>query len=102
MAPSKKVVLELAGHEVAISNPDKIFFPRTGYTKMDLVEYYLAVAAGAVRGVLARPMAMKRYVNGVEGDFFFQKRAPSKSFLRTDRNPDAPPSRFRFALRREH
>jgi len=74
---AKKVVLELAGHEVAISNPDKIFFPRTGYTKMDLVEYYLAVAGGAIRGVFARPMAMKRYVNGVEGDFFFQKRAPS-------------------------
>jgi bifunctional non-homologous end joining protein LigD len=74
---AKKVVLELAGHDVGISNPDKVFFPRTGYTKMDLVEYYLAVAAGAVRGVLARPMAMKRYVNGVEGDFFFQKRAPS-------------------------
>jgi len=74
---AKKVVLELAGHEVAISNPDKVFFPRTGYTKMDLIEYYLAVADGAVRGVLARPMAMKRYVNGVEGEFFFQKRAPS-------------------------
>jgi len=74
---AKKVVLELAGYEVAISNPDKVFFPRTGYTKMDLVEYYLAVADGAVRGVFARPMAMKRYVNGVEGDFFFQKRAPS-------------------------
>jgi len=74
---TKKVVLELAGHEVAISNPDKVFFPRTGYTKMDLVEYYLAVAEGALRGVLARPMAMKRYVNGVEDDFFFQKRAPS-------------------------
>jgi bifunctional non-homologous end joining protein LigD len=74
---AKKVVLELAGHEVAISNPDKIFFPRAGYTKMDLVEYYLAVAGGAIRGVFARPMAMKRYVNGVEGDFFFQKRAPS-------------------------
>ncbi|HLW18492.1 MAG TPA: DNA polymerase domain-containing protein [Actinomycetota bacterium] len=74
---AKKVVLELAGHEVAISNPDKVFFPRAGYTKIDLAEYYLAVADGAVRGVSARPMAMKRYVNGVEGDFFFQKRAPS-------------------------
>ena len=74
---AKKVVLELAGHEVTISNPDKIFFPRAGYTKMDLVTYYLAVADGAVRGVLARPMAMKRYVNGVEDDFFFQKRAPT-------------------------
>src|SRR5256714_13269659 len=75
--PAKKVVLELAGHEVAVSNPDKVFFPRTGYTKLDLVRYYLAVADGALRGVSGRPMAMKRYVNGVEGEFFFQKRAPA-------------------------
>jgi bifunctional non-homologous end joining protein LigD len=74
---AKKVVLELAGHEVAISNPDKVFFPQAGYTKMDLVRYYLAVGDGAVLGVAGRPMAMKRYVNGVEGDFFFQKRAPA-------------------------
>ena len=71
------MVLELAGHEVAISNPDKIFFPRAGYTKLDLINYYVAVGDGAVRGVAGRPMAMKRYVNGVEGDFFFQKRAPA-------------------------
>src|SRR5947209_6417193 len=74
---SKKTTLELAGHEVAVSNPDKIFFPRAGYTKLDLVQYYVAVADGALRGVDGRPMAMKRYVNGVEGEFFFQKRAPA-------------------------
>src|SRR5258708_39115554 len=75
--PAKKVVLELAGREVAISNPDKVFFPRAGYTKLDLVNYYVAVADGAIRGIDGRPMAMKRYVNGVEGEFFFQKRAPT-------------------------
>ena len=75
--PSKKEVLEIAGREVSVSNPDKIFFPRTGHTKIDLVRYYLAVAEGALRGVGGRPMAMKRYVNGVEGEFFFQKRAPT-------------------------
>jgi DNA ligase D-like protein (predicted polymerase) len=74
---SKKEVLEIAGREVTVSNPDKIFFPQTGYTKRDLVTYYLAVADGALRGVAGRPMAMKRYVNGVEGEFFFQKRAPA-------------------------
>src|SRR5437588_8262185 len=74
---AKKVVLELAGHEVTVSNPDKVFFPRAGYTKFDLVQYYVAVAEGALRGVDGRPMAMKRYVNGVEGEFFFQKRAPA-------------------------
>jgi DNA ligase D-like protein (predicted polymerase) len=73
---AKPELVEVAGVEVAISNPDKIFFPRAGYTKGDLVRYYLAVADGALRGVRDRPMALKRYVNGAEGEFFFQKRAP--------------------------
>ncbi|HEX9122577.1 MAG TPA: non-homologous end-joining DNA ligase, partial [Actinomycetota bacterium] len=75
--PSRKELLEVAGREVAVSNPDKVFFPKTGHTKLDLVRYYLAVAEGALRGVDGRPMALKRYVNGAEGDFFFQKRAPT-------------------------
>jgi DNA ligase D-like protein (predicted polymerase) len=75
--PSRKEVLEISGREVIVSNPDKVFFPRTGHTKLDLVRYYLSVANGAVRGVAGRPMALKRYVNGAEGEFFFQKRAPT-------------------------
>jgi bifunctional non-homologous end joining protein LigD len=74
--PSKKEVLEVAGREVAVSNPEKVFFPRAGYTKLDLVRYYLSVADGALMGVGSRPMALKRYVHGAEGEFFFQKRAP--------------------------
>src|SRR5262245_38306027 len=74
---ARKEILEVAGREVTVSNPDKVFFPKTGHTKLDLVRYYLAVADGALRGVSGRPMALKRYVNGAEGDFFFQKRAPS-------------------------
>jgi bifunctional non-homologous end joining protein LigD len=70
-------VLDVAGREVTVSNPEKVFFPRTGRTKLDLVRYYLAVADGALRGVAGRPMALKRFVNGAEGDFFFQKRAPT-------------------------
>ncbi|MDQ6709982.1 MAG: DNA polymerase domain-containing protein [Candidatus Dormibacteraeota bacterium] len=77
MAERKEEVLQVAGREVTITNPDKVFFPRTGHTKLDLVRYYQAVAEGAVRGVANRPMALKRFVNGAEGDFFFQKRAPS-------------------------
>jgi bifunctional non-homologous end joining protein LigD len=72
----KKTVLEIDGHEVGITNPEKVFFPRTGHTKLDLVRYYLAVADGAIRGVDGRPMALKRYPNGAEGQAFFQKRAP--------------------------
>ena len=74
---ARKEVLEIAGREVTVSNPDKVFFPRTGHTKLDLVRYYLAVSDGAIRGVSGRPMALKRFVNGAEGEFFFQKRAPA-------------------------
>jgi hypothetical protein len=65
------------GREVSISNPNKILFPQAGYTKRDLVRYYLAVADGALRGAGGRPNVLVRYPNGVAGEFFFQKRAPS-------------------------
>ncbi len=74
--PTRHEVLEVGGRRVAISNPDKVFFPGPGFTKLDLVRYYLAVADGALRGAGGRPMALKRYVNGADGEFFFQKRAP--------------------------
>src|SRR6476646_9331888 len=73
---TKKEVLEIGGREVSISNPDKVYFPETGFTKMDLVSYYLAVADGALRGAGGRPMALKRFVDGAAGEPFFQKRAP--------------------------
>ena len=72
----KKLALEIEGREIVVTNPDKVFFPRTGHTKLDLVNYYLSVADGAIRGVEGRPMAMKRFVNGAESEPFFQKRAP--------------------------
>jgi DNA ligase D-like protein (predicted polymerase) len=72
----RKEILEVAGHEVAISNPGKVFFPRTGHTKLDLVRYYLSVADGAMAGIADRPMVLKRFVNGAEREAFFQKRAP--------------------------
>jgi Predicted eukaryotic-type DNA primase len=74
--PTRGEIVEVSGRQVAISNPDKVFFAGPGYTKRDLVAYYLAVADGALRGAGGRPMALKRYVNGAAGDFFFQKRAP--------------------------
>ena len=54
--------MQIAGGEVQITNPDKVFFPAAGHTKGDLIAYYLAVAEGAVRAVANRPMALKRYV----------------------------------------
>src|SRR6476620_3554378 len=74
--PTRKEVIEVGGREVSISNPDKVYFPDAGYTKMDLVHYYLAVSDGALRGAGGRPMALKRFVDGITGEAFFQKRAP--------------------------
>jgi bifunctional non-homologous end joining protein LigD len=75
--PDRKEIVEVAGRSVPVSHPDKVYFPQTGHTKLDLVRYYLSVADGALRGVAGRPMVLKRYVNGAEGEPFFQKRAPA-------------------------
>ena len=75
--PDRKQTIEVAGRTVTVSNPDKVYFPRTGHTKLDLVRYYLSVADGALTGVRGRPMVLKRFVHGAEGEAFFQKRAPT-------------------------
>jgi DNA ligase D-like protein (predicted polymerase) len=72
------VVLTISGREVKISNPAKPYFPSAGITKLELVRYYVEVSEGALRGIWNRPVVLKRYVHGAEGDFFFQKRAPEK------------------------
>ena len=69
-------VLDIDGQDVTITNPQKIYFPDVGLTKLDVVRYYLAVADGALRGCGGRPMALKRYVNGIDAPAFYQKRAP--------------------------
>jgi DNA ligase D-like protein (predicted polymerase) len=71
-----QTTIEVAGREVVITNPEKVFFPRAGHTKLDLARYYASVAEGALRGIAARPIVLKRYVNGAEAEPFFQKRAP--------------------------
>jgi len=82
---TEKEVLRIDGREVTITNPAKVYFPRTGHTKLDLVRYYLAIADGALRGAGGRPMALKRFVDGAAGQPFFQKRAPDNRppWLRT-------------------
>src|SRR6187431_858411 len=69
--------LTIDGREVTVSNPQKVFFPQAGHTKLDLVQYYLAVADGALRGAGGRPNVLVRYPNGVGEEFFYQKRAPT-------------------------
>src|SRR5580765_3251826 len=63
---------------VRITNPDKIFFPARGETKLDLAHYYLAVGDGALLGVRERPTVLKRFPDGATGEPFFQKRVPEK------------------------
>ena len=74
---SERELLTIAGREVAISNPGKLFFPALGVTKLELVRYYLAVADGALRGIARRPLVLKRYPDGVDAEPFYQKRAPA-------------------------
>ena len=73
---SAATVIEIAGRQVSISNPGKVLFPDAGYTKLDLVNYYIAVAEGALRGAGGRPNVLVRYPNGIAEQFFYQKRAP--------------------------
>ncbi|MGA8329297.1 MAG: DNA polymerase domain-containing protein [Mycobacterium sp.] len=76
------VSLEVGGHHVDVTHPDKVIFPahdgQAALTKLDLIRYYLAVADGALRGVAGRPMILKRFVKGIEHEAVFQKRAPEK------------------------
>jgi DNA ligase D-like protein (predicted polymerase) len=76
VARAEKVVLQVAGREVAVSNPGKVYFPEAGITKLEVVRYYLAVAEGALRGAGGRPNVLVRYADGIHGEFFYQKRAP--------------------------
>lgn len=70
------VELEAGGRSVRLSNPDKVYFPERGFTKLDVARYYLAVGPGIVRALRDRPTTLERYPDGVEGESFFQKRVP--------------------------
>src|SRR5882672_8399087 len=79
-------ILSVGGHDVRITHPDKLYFSRdVKVTKLALVQYYLSVAEGAINGIRDRPIVLKRFVHGAEGEPFYQKRAPENrpSWLRT-------------------
>ena len=73
---TRQELIEVDGREVKVTNPGKVYWAGPGYTKLDLVKYYAAVAEGALRGISGRPIVLKRYVNGADAEPFFQKRAP--------------------------
>src|SRR5882724_2504974 len=70
--------LEIAGHTVRLTSPDKVCFPRKGYTKRDVFEYYLSVGDGIMRALADRPTTLQRFPDGIEGEMFFQKRIPTR------------------------
>src|SRR3954468_11144792 len=76
MAREPAAIIRTGRHDVEITNPSKVLFPKAGYTKLDLANYYRAVADGALRGAGGRPNMLKRYPNGIDAEFFYQKRAP--------------------------
>ncbi len=86
MSSEAATILSIDGGEVRVTHPDKLYFSReTRLTKLDLVHYYLSVTPGALAGIRDRPLVLKRFVNGAEGEAFYQKRAPADrpSWLRT-------------------
>ena len=70
--------IEVAGRAVRITSPDKVYFPQRGYTKLDVVQYYLAVADGIFRALRERPTTLQRFPEGIDGEMFFQKRVPTR------------------------
>jgi DNA ligase D len=80
MSPSRAAAeeIEIASHTVRLTSPDKVCFPRKGYTKRDVFEYYLAVGDGIMRALGDRPTTLQRFPDGIEGEMFFQKRIPTR------------------------
>jgi DNA ligase D-like protein (predicted polymerase) len=77
MTKDSSKFLSIGAHEIQVTHPDKLYFSKAvALTKLELVQYYQSVAPGAVLGVRNRPVVLKRFVNGAEGEAFYQKRAP--------------------------
>ena len=74
--PAEYEILNVAGRDLQVSNPRKVLFPQAGHTKLDVVRYYIAVADGALRAAGGRPNMLLRFPNGIDGESFYQKRAP--------------------------
>jgi DNA ligase D len=75
---SKAEEVEVAGHTVRLTNPDKVYFPERGFTKGDVFRYYLAVGDGILRALYERPTTVQRFPEGIDGEMFFQKRVPTR------------------------
>jgi DNA ligase D len=76
MSSTSQTELDVGGRAVRISNPDRVYFPKSGRTKRDLAQYYLAVGPGIVRALRERPCMLHRFPDGISGDRIYQKRLP--------------------------
>ncbi|MEU3626317.1 ATP-dependent DNA ligase [Amycolatopsis coloradensis] len=99
MAKSSAVEIEVGDRTVRVSNPDRVYFPARGETKLDLVRYYLAVGDGIVRALRERPCMLHRFPSGVSGEKVHQKRVPNGApdWLQTVR-VDFPSGRHAYEL----
>jgi bifunctional non-homologous end joining protein LigD len=74
--PSKRMEVDIDGHRLSLSNLDKVLFPEVGFTKGQLVDYYTRIAPAVLPHLRGRPLTLKRYPDGVEGQFFYEKQSP--------------------------
>lgn len=73
----KTAALDVAGRQVAVSNLDKVLYPKTGFTKGDVIDYYVRISPWLLPHLASRPITLKRYPDGVEGFFFYEKKCPA-------------------------
>jgi len=72
-----RTAVEIDGHELSLSNLDKVMYPEVGFTKAEVIDYYRRIAPVMVPHLAGRPITLKRYPNGVDGQYFFEKNCPS-------------------------
>ncbi len=77
MPPARRVSVDVEGHELSLSNLDKVMYPATGFTKGHVIDYYTRVAPALLPHLRDRPLTLKRYPNGVDGGHFYEKQCPS-------------------------
>ncbi|MFL5260848.1 MAG: ATP-dependent DNA ligase, partial [Anaeromyxobacteraceae bacterium] len=86
MAARREVEVEIEGRRLRLSNLEKVFYPRAGFTKGDVIDYYIRVAPALLPHLRDRPLTLKRYPNGVDGPYFYEKRCPAHrpAWVRTE------------------
>jgi len=102
---SKKVEIEVKGKKVAVSNLEKVLYPEAGFTKGQVIDYYIRIAPVLLPHLKNRPITLKRYPDGVEGFFFYEKQCPPRgcnyTFHLTPQRPMTRPRPLRMPSRKD-